>query len=328
MKGKTIVFKNPVFIKNTASVAGRKEGSGPLSQYFDLSFDDDYFGENSWEKAESKMQHKAIKLAVSKSGFSTEDIDAAFCGDLLNQCISSHYAMRDLNIPFLGVYGACSTMAESMLVGSVAVSGGFFDNVVCATSSHFCSAEKQFRFPLDYGGQRPPTAQWTVTGSGAAVLSSKGEGPQIKAATVGTIVDLGITDLNNMGSAMAPAAFETIRHHIKNRGMDYDRIFTGDLGVIGSDILCDMLNKEGIDIYSRHEDCGKIIYDLKSEDVHAGASGCGCAASVFCGYIYNELKNRNFKKILLVATGALMNATIVQQGESIPAIAHAIEIHA
>ena len=328
MKGKTLLFDKEIVIKDTAAVVGKKEGKGPLFDYFDMSLDDDYFGEDSWEKAESKLQHEAIKRAIDKSGFSETEIDTAFSGDLLNQCVSSHYAMRDLNIPFLGVYGACSTMVESMIIASVAIESGLFENVVCATSSHFCSAEKQFRFPLDYGGQRPPTSQWTVTGAGAAVLSCKGIGPKVKAATVGNIVDMGICDLNNMGSAMAPAAAETIKTHIKNRGKEYDKIFTGDLGVIGSDILCDMLNKEGIDIYSMHEDCGKLIYDLKTEDVHAGASGCGCVASVFAGYIYNQIKIGKFKKVLVVATGALMNATIVQQGESIPAIAHAIEIWA
>ncbi len=328
MKGKTIEFKSKVVIRNTAAIGGKKESEGPLGGYFDRRLTDDYFGEDSWEKAESKLQREAIKKAIQKAGYMEEDIDAAFCGDLLNQCVSSHYAMREFSIPFLGVYGACSTMSESMLVASLAIAGGHLKNAVCATSSHFCSAEKQFRFPLDYGGQRPPTSQWTVTGAGAAVLSGVGSGPKITAATIGSVVDMGICDLNNMGAAMAPAAFETIKKHIDERGADYDKIFTGDLGIIGSDILCDMMNREGIDIYAKHEDCGKLIYDLKSEDVHSGASGCGCAASVFCGYVFDELKKKRWKRILLVATGALMNASIVQQGESIPTIAHAIEIEA
>lgn len=326
MKTKTIEFEKPIIIKSAAAVMGKKEGHGPLAGDFDFCLDDDYFGEDSWEKAESKIQTEAIRRAISKAGVPEKKIDAAFCGDLLNQCVASHYAVRDLEIPFLGVYGACSTMAEAMLVGSVAVSSGHFENVICATSSHFCSAEKQFRFPLDYGGQRPPTAQWTVTGAGCALISDKGTGPKIRAATAGTIIDMGITDLNNMGAAMAAAAYETIKAHITERGADFDKIYTGDLGVVGSDILCDMLNKDGLDIYAAHEDCGKIIYDLKEEDVHAGGSGCGCFAGVFCGHIYKELTAKKQNRVLAVATGALMNAAIVQQGESIPAIAHAVEI--
>ena len=325
----TIKFKNNVYIKNTGTVVGVKEGKSPLKDDFDIIIDNDYFGEKSWEKAESKLLKEAIKKAISNAGLENSDIDYAFGGDLLNQCVSSHYALRDLEIPFLGVYGACSTMAESMIMGAISVSGGFAKNVVCATSSHFCAAEKQFRFPLDYGGQRPPTAQWTVTGSGCTVLTNEETGIKIESVTPGKIIDMGICDLNNMGAAMAPAALDTILVHLKDMGVDvsyYDKIYTGDLGVIGSDILCDLMNKSGIDIYSRHEDCGKMIYDFNTEDVHAGGSGCGCCASVFCGHIFKELKRGNLKRILLVATGALMNASIVQQGESIPVIAHAVGI--
>lgn len=327
----TVKFKNNVFIKETGTAVGVKEGKNPLKDEFDIIIDDDYFGEKSWEKAESKLLKEAIKKAVEKSGLKNTDIDYAFGGDLLNQCISSHYALRDLEIPFLGVYGACSTMTESMIIGAMAVAGGFAKNVLCATSSHFCAAEKQFRFPLDYGGQRPPTAQWTVTGSGCAILSDEETRVKIESVTPGKIIDMGICDLNNMGAAMAPAAVDTISVHLKDMGIDagyYDKIYTGDLGIIGSDILCDLMNKSGIDIYSLHEDCGKMIYDFKTEDVHAGGSGCGCCASVFCGHIFRELKRGNLKRILLVATGALMNASIVQQGESIPVIAHAVGITA
>lgn len=322
-------FQKGVYIKETGSVAGVKEGRNPLKNDFDIVLDDDYFGEKSWEKAESKMQKEAIKTALKKSGLKEKQIDYVFAGDLLNQCISSHYALRDISIPFFGVYGACSTMAESMIIGSMAVSGGFADNVLCATSSHFCSAEKQFRFPLDYGGQRPPSAQWTVTGSGCALLTSSIGSIRIKRATPGKIADMGICDLNNMGAAMAPAAADTISAHFRDFGFNvdyYDKIYTGDLGEIGSDILCDLLNKDGLDIYAKHEDCGKMIYDMKKEDVHAGASGCGCMASVFCGHIFKEMKRKKLNKILLTATGALMNAAIIQQGESIPVIAHAISI--
>lgn len=328
-KGRQSICFSNVYIKETGSVVGIKEGSGPLKSDFDVISEDDYFGEKSWEKAESRIQETAIKKALEKSGLKEEDIDFAFSGDLLNQCVSSHYALRSFDIPFLGVYGACSTMVESMIVGSMSVSGGFSQNVVCATSSHFCSAEKQFRFPLDYGGQRPPSSQWTVTGGGCALLTDEKTGVRVKNATPGKIIDMGVTDLNNMGAAMAPAAVDTILAHFKDFGLEsdyYDKIYTGDLGIIGSDILCDMLNKSGLDIYAVHEDCGKMIYDTATDDVHSGGSGCGCMASVFCGHIFNELKKGNLKRILVVATGALMNATIVQQGESIPCIAHAIGI--
>jgi len=326
---RSMEFQKGVYIKETGTVVGVKEGRSPLKEDFDIILKNDYFGERSWEKAESKMQKEAIKKTIEKSGMEENEIDYVFSGDLLNQCVSSHYALRDINIPFLGVYGACSTMAESMIMGAMAVSGGFAENVLCATSSHFCSAEKQFRFPLDYGGQRPPSAQWTVTGSGCAMLSGKKDKVQIKRATPGKIIDMGITDLNNMGAAMAPAAVDTISAHLKDFGFDadyYDKIYTGDLGEYGSDILCDLLNKSGLDIYKKHEDCGMMIYDMKTEDVHAGGSGCGCSASVFCGHIFKEMKKGNLKKVLFVATGALMNATIVQQGESIPVIAHAVGI--
>lgn len=325
----SIKYENDVYIKETGTVVGVKEGKSPLQDDFDIILDDDYFGEKSWEKAESKIQKEAIQKVLEKSKMSGTQIDYTFAGDLLNQCVSSHYALRDLDIPFLGVYGACSTMVESMIIGSMAVSGGFAKNVLCATSSHFCSAEKQFRFPLDYGGQRPPSAQWTVTGGGCALLTSEKRKVKIDSATPGKILDMGITDLNNMGAAMAPAAADTIMTHFKDFNLNdkyYDKIYTGDLGIIGSDILCDMLNKSGLDIYQKHEDCGKMIYDTSKEDVHAGGSGCGCCASVFCGHIFKELQKGNLKRILLVATGALMNATIVQQGESIPVIAHALGI--
>lgn len=327
--GKQSMKFERVYIKGTGNVGGVKEGKSPLKDYFDVLLDDDYYGEKSWEKAESKMLKVAIETALKKSDLKTEDVDVAFSGDLLNQCVGSHYAMRDIKVPFLGLYGACSTMAESMLVGAVTIDGGFAKNVTCSTSSHFCSAEKQFRFPLDYGGQRPPSSQWTVTGAGCAVLTSEKNKIKVTTATVGKIMDLGISDLNNMGAAMAPAAYDTIKRHLEDLGVDadyYDRIYTGDLGIIGSDILLDMLNKSGIDIYKIHRDCGKLIYDTKTEDVHSGGSGCGCIASVFTGKIYNDLLCGKVKRILVVGTGALMNSAIVGQGETIPVIAHGVGI--
>lgn len=327
--GKQSMKFDSVYIKGTGNVVGVKEGKSPLKDYFDVLLDDDYYGEKSWEKAESKMHKTAIETALKKSGLKTDDIDFAFSGDLLNQCVGSHYAMRDIKIPFLGLYGACSTMAESMLMGAVTIDGGFAKNVTCSTSSHFCSAEKQFRFPLDYGGQRPPSSQWTVTGSGCAVLTSDKTEIKIESATAGKIMDLGISDLNNMGAAMAPAAYDTIKRHFEDLGVSvdyYDKIYTGDLGLIGSDILLDMLNQSGIDAYSRHNDCGKLIYDTKTDDVHSGGSGCGCIASVFTGKIYKDLLDGTVKRALVVGTGALMNSSIVQQGETIPVIAHAVGI--
>ncbi len=327
--GKQSMKFKEVYIKGTGNVVGVKEGKSPLKDYFDVLLDDDYFGEKSWEKAESKMLKVAIETALKKSGLKPDDIDFAFSGDLLNQCIGSHYAMRDIKIPFLGLYGACSTMVESMLIGSVTIDGGFAKNVTCSTSSHFCSAEKQFRFPLDYGGQRPPSSQWTVTGSGSAVLTSEKTEIKIESATAGKIVDLGISDLNNMGAAMAPAAYDTIKRHFEDLGVGidyYDRIYTGDLGIIGSDILLDMLNQSGIDAYQKHRDCGKLIYDTKTNDVHSGGSGCGCIASVFTGKVYKDLLDGKIKRVLVVGTGALMNSSIVGQGETIPVIAHAVGI--
>ena len=325
----TVKLENPVSILQTASIVGKKEGEGPLSSCFDQVLEDDYWGEDSWEKAESKLQKEVSQAALRKAKLSAEDIDFVFAGDLLNQCVGSHYAMRDLGIPFLGLYGACSTMVESTMLGAMVLSGGFGTHAMCTTSSHFCSAEKQFRFPLEYGGQRTPTSQWTVTGAGCAVLKAGKCGPQITHATIGKITDLGITDLNNMGAAMAPAAVDTLSAHFADTGRtpaDYDLILTGDLGIFGSDILTDLMQKNGYDIYSSHNDCGKLIFDIQQQDVHAGGSGCGCCGSVFCGHIYKELLKGTYKNILLMATGALMNPMTVQQGESIPAIAHAIAI--
>lgn len=325
----TVKFAKPVSILETASIGGKKEGEGPLKASFDHVLEDDYWGEDSWEKAESKLQREAANIALSKAKLAAKDISYIFAGDLMNQCVSSHYAMRELGIPFFGLYGACSTMVESMMLGAMLVDGGFSQKSMCLTSSHFCSAEKQFRYPLEYGGQRAPSAQWTVTGAGCAILTDGNQGPFITHATTGKIVDMGISDLNNMGGAMAPAAVDTLATHFEDTGLapsDYDLILTGDLGVIGSDILMDLMNQKGYDIYPNHNDCGKMIFDIKQQDVHAGGSGCGCCGSVFCGNIYQELKKGTYKRILVMATGALMNPITVQQGESIPAIAHALTI--
>ena len=325
----TITFGKPPIILETASIAGTKEGEGPLAESFDTVLTDDTFGESTWEKSESRLQRETALTALKKAGLSPTDMNYVLAGDLLNQCVGAHYGMRDLEIPFLGLYGACSTMAESMSIGSMLIGGGYADYAMCVTSSHFCSAEKQYRYPLEYGGQRAPAAQWTVTGAGCAILSNSGTGPKITHVTTGKIVDMGISDVSNMGAAMAPAAIDTLSAHFSDTGFkpdDYDLILTGDLGVIGSDIMEELMLEEGYDIRDIHNDCGKMIYDIEAQDVHAGGSGCGCCGSVFCGHIMQELKQGKYERILVMATGALMNPMTVEQGETIPAIAHAVTI--
>lgn len=326
----TVVLKNPPSIKATASIVGPKEGKGDLKKCFDYIIPDELWGEDSWEKAESKLVRETFGKVLQNSGLSNDKIDYVLAGDLLNQCIAANYGLRETNVPFLGLYGACSTMAESMSIGSMLVDGGFAENIVCLTSSHFCSAEKQFRFPLELGSQRPPTAQWTVTGSGAVVISAQGAGPYIKAVTTGKIVDLGITDANNMGAAMAPAAADTILTHFSDTGLVpeyYDLIVTGDLGKVGKDICIDILKMNGLDIEARYNDCGVMIFNSNDQDTHAGGSGCACSATVFAGHIYKEIMKGNLKTVLFIATGALMSPISSQQKESIPGIAHALSIH-
>ncbi len=325
----TVRFENPPCIRESASIGGFKEGHGPLAESFDEILKDDTFGTKTWEAAESKIQHHTLALALNKAGLQPDDIDFVLAGDLMNQCVATHYGIRDFNIPFLGMYGACSTMTESLSVAAMIVSGGFAKNVAAMTSSHFCSAEKQFRYPLEYGGQRAPSAQWTVTGGGCCIVSSEGKGPKITHATIGKIVDLGITDISNMGSAMAPAAIDTLNTLFSDTGYspkDFDGIFTGDLGTIGSEILVEKLGEDGYDISSVHNDCGVMIFDIKKQDVHSGGSGCGCMGSVLCGHILKNMREKKQRRIIAMATGALMNPTVVLQGESIPGIAHAVII--
>ena len=324
----TFSFDNPPTITECASIVGPKEAQGPLGKYFDLTIEDEFWGEKSWEKAESKIIKETVNAVISKSGISSSQIDCCFAGDLLNQCISSSFGLRDLSIPFFGVFGACSTFVESMSLSAICAES-FADNVLCATSSHFCSAEKQFRFPLELGNQRPQTSQWTVTGAGSSIISKSGMGPYITNITPGKIVDMGIKDGNNMGAAMAPAFCDTLVAHFLDTGRKpsyYDAIISGDLGYVGKDIAIDIIASQGYNIKSNYNDCGILIFDKLKQDTHAGGSGCGCCASVFSGYFFKELRNRNLKKILLIATGALMNSTSSQQGESIPGIAHAISI--
>jgi stage V sporulation protein AD len=326
----TVVLNNPPTIKATASIVGPKEGKGALKKGFDFIIPDELWGEDSWEKAESKLVRETFAKLLQNSGLSNDKIEYILAGDLLNQCIAANYGLRESNVPFLGLYGACSTMAESMSIGSMLVDGGFADNVVCLTSSHFCSAEKQFRFPLELGSQRTPTSQWTVTGSGAVVLSSQGTGPYIKHITIGKINDLGVTDVNNMGAAMAPAAADTILTHFADTGLVpeyYDLIVTGDLGKVGKQLCIDILRMNGLNIEAMYNDCGVMIYNLEEQDAHAGGSGCGCSATVFAGHIYKEMMKGNLKRVLFIATGALMSPISLQQKESIPGIAHAVSIH-
>lgn len=327
--GRSVVFHRPPVITGYACVAGKKEGEGPLRDTFDRINEDSYWGEKTWEKAESAMVKDALHLAMDKAGVRPEAVSCVVAGDLLNQCIGSTFGVREMAIPFFGVYGACSTICESLLVASMILDGGFADCVAAATSSHFCSAERQFRYPLEYGGQRTPTAQWTVTAAGALVLSAQGTGPRITAATFGRICDLGIKDANNMGAAMAPAAYDTLTAHLRDLGKtpdDYDLIVTGDLGYVGSQILLELFARDGVDLSSRHRDCGLLMFDRARQDVHAGASGCGCAASVLCGHLLRGMAAGRWRRILLAATGALLSTTSTQQGQSIPGICYAVAI--
>ena len=312
-----------------ASVAGKKESEGPLGSTFDITSQDAYFGQKTWEQAEKQMQKMAIDKLIEKSGKKAEQIGLVYSGDLLNQCIGSSFSLRNTGFPHLGLYGACSTMAESLLSASMAVGGGFSDNVIALTSSHFASSERQYRFPLGYGGQRTPTAQWTVTGSGAAMLCSKCIGPRIDSCTIGTVTDLGIKDANNMGAAMAPAALATIKAHMEDMGrtpQDFDLIVTGDLGQLGKELLLELGQKSGLNLGGKIADCGTIVFDNTRQDVHSGGSGCGCSAITLCGYLLNKLNDGRLKRILFCGTGALLSPTSTQQGLPVPGVCHAVSI--
>ena len=316
-------------ITTWASVAGTKESEGPLKSYYDLKFDDNHIGEQTWEQAEKKMQQLALKTLLEKADIPNDQIDLVFSGDLLNQCIGSSFTLRNQNIPHLGLYGACSTMAESLLLASLVVGGSYADRVVAMTSSHFASSERQYRFPLAYGGQRPPFTQWTVTGAGAALVCGEGAGPKIDGCTVGTVTDLGITDANNMGAAMAPAAYQTIRAHFDDIGRspdDFDLIVTGDLGQLGKDILLELAKHDGVYLGGKLTDCGTLVFDNTTQDVHSGGSGCGCSAITLCGYLLDQLSIGKLKKILFCGTGALLSPTSTQQGLPIPGVCHAVSI--
>ncbi len=330
----TIVFENTPVIISCGSAVGPKEKEGPLSPYFDTSVDDVYFGEKTFEKAESKFMAEAIDIALKKAELTKNKIDYMFAGDLLNQCISSGYTARNLSIPFFGLYGACSTFAEANILAASFVNAGYAYNCIAAASSHFCASERQFRLPLEQGTQMTPNSQWTVTGSGATLIAKADknnikEYPHISMATPGKVIDLGIKDIANMGAAMMPAAFDTIVTHLEDtkRTPDYyDLIITGDLGKLGSELLIEQLRNYGYDISKEHMDCGVKIFDTETQDVAVGGSGCGCSASVFSAYIYPLLKKREINKVLFIATGALMSPVSLGQGESIPGVAHAFVI--
>ncbi len=327
---RVLEFTDMPSIISYSSIVGKKESSGPLGEFFDMRLQDDKFGEKTWEQAESKMQKSAVTKALKKLCLSPGDIDVICAGDLLNQCISSSFGLRGFNIPFFGLYGACSTMAEAIIAASIGIASGLADTAAAVTSSHFCSAERQFRFPLEYGGQRPQSAQWTVTGSGAVILSRRaGDFPKIKRCMVGKIIDFGVCDMSNMGAAMAPAAATSLIEFFKATNTtvkDFDLILTGDLGKVGTSLLYELMDGEGMDIRYNHNDCGLMIFDLQTQDVHSGGSGCGCSASVLCGHILPLMNKDRYKNILFCATGALMSTVSSQQGESIPGICHIVNI--
>ncbi len=324
----SMLFPSSPSILAYGNAAGTKEGAGPLRAYYDMITEDDSFGKKTWEQAESAMQGHALEAAMRSASLAAEDLDLLFGGDLLNQCIATTYCIRQQAIPFFGLYGACSTMAEGLLLAAMAIDGGFARRTLSITSSHFCSAERQYRMPLEYGSQRAPTAQWTATGSGAVILSDEGEGPYLTHATVGKIIDKGILDVGNMGAAMAPAAYSTLRAHFTDTGRrpeDYDLIVTGDLGELGKEIVQDLFLQDGEELHN-YNDCGCMLYRLEEQDVHAGGSGCACSALVLTGYLLREMARGNFENILFCGTGALHSPTSTLQGESVPGICHAVAI--
>ena len=344
----TVKFEKCPYVIGAAAVVGQKEGQGPLSSSFDVILEEDMFGEKTWEKAESKMLKEAMLTALRKSGKEKKDIDLVLSGDLLNQLMSSSFMARDLHLPFLGLYGACSTMTESLLLGAMLTDGGFAHNIIVGASSHYCTAERQFRMPVEHGNQRPPSAQWTATAAGAMIVSEKEadlskvgaiddrqnvfhpRNIRVDCGTIGKVIDAGVKDANQMGSAMAPAAVDTILNHLQDTGRtldDYDQVLTGDLGYIGKDIAADLLIDAGLDresVKRKYDDCGTMLYYREEQDVHGGGSGCGCSASVFSGNIISRMNRGELNKVFLVSTGAMLSTISPFQGESIPGIAHGV----
>ena len=323
----SIAFDAPTYIVSSASIAGKKEAEGPLGKMFDVVGNDDLFGEKTWEEAESTLQKEACLLALQKAKIGTEDVRFLFGGDLLRQGTATSYGIQELQIPLFGLFGACSTSGEALALATMAVAAGYGDYTLAVTSSHFASAEKEFRFPLSYASQRPLSAQWTVTASGAFLVGKRKSHVRISGITVGKIVDFGLKDSQNMGACMAPAACDTITQHLKDFGRepeDYTRIITGDLGYVGQSILFDLMRGKGVDIKRNHIDCGMMIFDQKTQDTHAGGSGCGCAASTLSAYVLPKIESGEWNRVLFVPTGALMSTVSYNEGASVPGIAHAV----
>ena len=324
---RTVALSAPPSVLACACVGGKFEGQGPLGACFDELGEDSFFGESTWEKAESAMKKRALSRALDKARLKAGDLDYILAGDLLNQCVGSAFGLRDFGIPFYGLYGACSTMGESLALASLLIDGGFARRAAAMTSSHFCTAERQYRMPVPYGSQRTPTAQWTATAAGCTILAEKGQGPYVTHVICGRIVDKGITDSNNMGAAMAPAAYDTLSAFFRDTQTgpkDYDLILTGDLGELGHDIVRDFFRRDGIDLTDRYQDCGLLLYDREKQDMHAGASGCGCSAAVLNGYVLPGLRAGKWRRVLFAPTGALLSPTTSFQGESVPGICHAV----
>lgn len=323
----TLRFSRPPRVESFTNIGAKLEGQGPLADYFDELSEDSLFGEKTWEKGEACMQKRVLSRALEKATRRPEELDLIFAGDLLNQCIGTSFALREFGVPLCGVYGACSTMGESLALAAMSIDGGFARRAAAMTSSHFCTAERQYRMPVPYGSQRTPTAQWTATGSGCCLLACEGEGPYITHVTTGKIVDKGVTDANNMGAAMAPAAYDTLCalfRDTRTKPEDYDLIVTGDLGRLGHQIVSDFFARDGLPLGERYTDCGLLLYDIESQDMHCGGSGCGCSASVLCGYLLRGMREGKWNRIIFAPTGALLSPTTTFQGESIPGICHAV----
>ena len=323
----TVRLAQPPSVVSYANIGGKFEGNGPLSEHFDQLCPDSFFGKDTWEQAESAMQQRVLERALEKGGLMPKDLDYVLAGDLLNQCIGTAFGLRGFDIPFFGLYGACSTMGESLALGSLLISGGHARMTACMTSSHFCTAERQYRMPVPYGSQRTPTAQWTATAAGCCILSNEGRGPAVTHAAIGRIVDRGITGANNMGAAMAPAAYDTLRalfSDTRTSPADYDLIVTGDLGRLGHEVVTDLFARDGVDMTKNYKDCGLLLYDLERQDMHMGGSGCGCSAAVLNGYLLRGMREGKWNRIVFAPTGALLSPTSTMQGESIPGVCHAV----
>ena len=324
-----IRLKTPPTVAAWSSVAGKKEGEGPMAPYFDRIEPDGHLGAETWEQAESELQRRTLGILLEKARCSEADLSCIFAGDLINQCTTSTYALRHLDVPYLGIFGACATFAEGLLLAAIMQSGMELPRCAVLTSSHFSSAERQFRFPLSYGGQRTPNAQWTCTAAGAALLTPAANPPYLRGICIGRIRDQGLTDASNMGAAMAPAAADTIARYLsatRTRPADYDAIVTGDLGSVGSRLMLRLIEQNGYDLRSVHRDCGVMMFNSKLQDTHAGGSGCGCSASIICGYFLPKLQSGELKNVLYAATGALLSPMLCQQGESIPGICHLVHL--